>query len=468
MSESIGRSSPRVDCKSRRPDGSRTLTPEKKRFEEDVSPVSLHDTSTSSDRSSSARCKRHHRKSAKRDARENDDICRSHRDRDGRYCEYKRRKRYEDRDEDEEETSKAQSKHSRLDDSYDRDDKRGKESEGGACREKEKHRRGRKRSVEREEKRGSKRRYKEEREGSSKCRRSGGEHGHASMDKEDKEKRSRRRSRSQNSPFRVSSAHNDRSSPSTKQHLNPFVSTLLKPLTREDTSDTEFEEFLPVGFLSGELAKRSMPLPADLLQKVASSQPQQKQSPDQAVLTGPQSVASTEPQKSVEDGENRFDNFLSRLSTRMQEQGLEPETWKDREIDFSELLTEEKNALRLAASTTAMKQKQLLESSLCTPWQGITEKNPEDVDDEEALKLEAEPTEDKGEQPVNLVALASMGFSRRFLGDRLARELESRGLSLPPATGFPHSTTHQPLKGTVPTIFGEIRWRQSLLGIIHA
>lgn len=60
--------------------------------------------------------------------------------------------------------------------------------------------------------------------------------------------------------------------------------------------------------------------------------------------------------------------------------------------------------------------------------------------------------------PVGLAALAAAGVSRRYLGDRLASELEDRGLHLPAKFEFPEDASPS-------VILDELSWRKSLLGI---
>lgn len=201
------------------------------------------------------------------------------------------------------------------------------------------------------------------------------------------------------------------------------MSALLEPLLKEATSDTELEEVLPVGILSGEMAKRSMLLPADQTNKMTTSQLQQpqpqnqvqksqeqqlkcKQSPNQTKTTTAilQTAGGNQTQKSVEEGDSRFDKFLSNLSERLQEREQELETWCEREVDFSDVLTEDSSALHLAVSSATLKPRQLLESSLSTPWQRITEKGPDEAGEEaETIRTETVSRLNHLSDPVVLV-----------------------------------------------------------------
>ena len=182
------------------------------------------------------------------------------------------------------------------------------------------------------------------------------------------------------------------------------MSALLKPLLKEVTSDTELEDLLPVGILSGEMAKRSMPQQVEQSKKTVTPQTQQQQTqqtqeqPQQKVnvkettnQVATSTASSSQPtssqvQKPTEEGESRFDKFLSSLSEQLKEREQDVETWSEREIDFSDILTEEScGVLRLAASAAGLKPKQLLEASLSTPWQKITESNSEEKQEEEEM-----------------------------------------------------------------------------------
>ncbi|CDS37607.1 long-chain-fatty-acid--CoA ligase [Echinococcus multilocularis] len=500
MSESNGRSSPRLQIKvSRRLDGSRKQTPEKRRFDEDMSPVSPRESPTpsSSERSPSARHSRHRHshhlshKYVRRRDREMASYGRSGRVREEKHHSERKRRRpacevvvAEGVAVDSVDTDEAGEYSLRRGSDY-KPEGRVKneivaaEEEEGERQQRERYRRDhRRRSLEREEeevmvaeRRSFNRKYVDER----------GSRRRSNRSQEKRSKRARRRSESRHSQSLVTLSYGEnRSSSSVKQHLNPFVSTLLEPLLKEATSDTDLEEVLPVSILSGEMAKRSMLLPADQTNKLTTSQLQQSQnqvqksqeqqlklqrSPDHAKTTTAtlQTAGSNKIQKSVEEGDSRFDRFLSNLSERLQEREQELETWGEREIDFSDILTEDSGALHLAVSSAALKPKQLLESSLSTQWQRITENSPDEV---ETIKIETEITEDK-EDPLNLATLLSSSVSRRFLGDHLVRELEERGVSLPP---IPMSDVLAGSKesrlGMVPTIFEEVSWRQRLLGVI--
>ncbi|VDK20319.1 unnamed protein product [Taenia asiatica] len=545
MSESNGRSSPRSQIKlSRRPAGSRKPTPEKRRFDEDMSPVSPRESPTpsSSERSPPARHSRHrhrHHPSHKYDRRRDRETASF-----GRYGRVREEKHHSERKRrrlacevvategaviDDVGTDEAGERSLRRGSDYKPEERVRNEvvavEEEGERQGKEQYRRDhRKRSLEREEeevmvaeKRSFNRKYVDERE--SRCR--------SNRSQEEGSKRVRRRSESQQSQSRVTLSYNEnRSSPSVKQHLNSFVSTLLEPLLKEATSDTELEDVLPVGILSGELAKRSMLSPIDQTNKMATSQLRQpspqnqvqksqeqqlkfKQSPDQTKTTISilQTSDGNQPQKSVEEGDSRFDKFLSNLSERLQEREQELETWGEREVDFSDVLTEDSSALHLAVSSATLKPRQLLESSLSTPWQKITDKGLDEVGEGvETIRTETvsrsnhlsdpvilvfKPNQllspffekipfynylimlfqdiaEGKEDPLNLTTLLSSSLSRRFLGDCLVRELDERGVSLPP---IPTSEVLAGLKesrlGMVPTIFEEVSWRQRLLGIIY-
>lgn len=175
------------------------------------------------------------------------------------------------------------------------------------------------------------------------------------------------------------------------------------------TSDTELEDLLPVGILSGEMAKRSMPhqieqsrktiKPQNQKQHQLHSQTQQaqeqpllktsvKDSNDPATSGTIVSSQATDKQlqKSTDESESRFDKFLSSLSEQLKEREQDVETWSEREIDFSDILTEEScGVLQLAASAARLKPKQLLEASLSTPWQKITENSPGEKQEEEEI-----------------------------------------------------------------------------------
>ncbi|VDM16766.1 unnamed protein product [Hydatigera taeniaeformis] len=353
----------------------------------------------------------------------------------------------------------------------------------------------------------------EERQGKEQCRR---DHRRRSLEKEDeetivKEKRSssrkyfeeqetrcrsnrsqeegfkRCRSESQHSQSRATLSNNEnRSSPSAKQHLSSFVSTLLEPLLKEVTSDTELEEVLPVGILSGEMAKRSMLLLSDQPNKKVTSQLQQSQSqnqihkaqgeqlkceqpPDHATMTTAtlRTAANNQAQKSIEEGDSRFDKFLSNLSERLQEKEQESESWGEKEIDFSDILTEDSSALRIAVCSATLKPKQLLESSLSTPWQRITDKGPDEVEEAiDTIRTETDISEDK-EDLINLATLLSSSISRRFLSDQLVGELGKRGVSLASvSTNGAFAGPKASRSGMVSTIFEEVSWRQRLLGVI--
>ncbi|KAL5107205.1 hypothetical protein TcWFU_000100 [Taenia crassiceps] len=503
MSESNGRSPPRSQLKvGRRPAGSRKPTPDKRRFDEDMSPVSPRESPTpsSSGRSPPARHSRHrhrhhlNRKYDHRRDRETASLCRSGQVREEKHHSERKRRRLAC---EAVETERAVVDDIDADESGERLLRRGSDckpeervrneavavEEEGERQEREQYRRDhRRRSLEREEeevlvaeKRSFNRKNADEREGRRSNR------------SQERSKRVRRRSESQNSQSRVTvSCNEDRSSPSVKQHLNSFVSTLLEPLLKVATSDTELEEVLPAGILSGEMAKRSMLSPVDQTNKmttqlqqpqpqnqVQKSQEQQlkcKQSPEHTKTASAilQTSGGNQAQKSVEEGDSRFDKFLSNLSERLQEREQELETWCEREVDFSDVLTEESSALHLAVSSATLKPRQLLESSLSTPWQRITEKGSDGVGEEvETIRTETELAEDK-EDPLNLATLLSSSISRRFLGDCLVRELGERGVSLPPipASEFLASSKELPL-GMVPTIFEEVSWRQRLLGVIY-
>ncbi|KAH9280919.1 hypothetical protein ECG_06359 [Echinococcus granulosus] len=502
MSESNGRSSPRLQTKvSRRPDGSRRQTPEKRRFDEDMSPVSPRESPTpsSSERSPSARHSRHRHshhlshKYVRRRDREMASFGRSGRVREEKHHSERKRRRLacevvvaEGVAVDSVDTDEAGEYSLRRGSDYKPEGRVKNEivaaEEEGERQEKERYRRDhRRRSLEGEEeevmvaeRRSFNRKYVDER----------GSRRRSNRSQEKRSKRARRRSESQHSQSLVTLSYGEnRSSSSVKQHLNPFVSTLLEPLLKEATSDTELEEVLPVSILSGEMAKRSMLLPADQKNKLTTSQLQQSQSQNQVQKSQEQQLklqrspdhvktttatlqtdGSNKIQKSVEEGDSRFDRFLSNLSERLQEREQELETWGEREIDFSDILTEDSGALHLAVSSAALKPKQLLESSLSTQWQRITENSPDEV---ETIKIETEITEDK-EDPLNLATLLSSSVSRRFLGDHLVRELEERGVSLPPTpTRDILAGSKESRLGMVPTIFEEVSWRQSLLGVIY-
>ncbi|VDL18478.1 unnamed protein product [Hymenolepis diminuta] len=266
---------------------------------------------------------------------------------------------------------------------------------------------------------------------------------------------------------------------SSIKSLSPFVATLLKPLLTENTSDTELEELLPAGILFGEIAKRSIPLPRSTdqskrgatLQSHSQSQSQSSQNQSQELKTDSSSqqqgatasIDSSDPKQSVDENESRFDKFLSNLSDRLQEKEQEVETWGSgaNEIDFSDILIEEEDTIRMVASAASLKPKQLLEACLSTPWDSL-ERRTEDEDYDKSEKTD----EDKEEDPFDLVSLLSSTISRRYLDDELVKQLEERGVSLTSTAEKDCLSVDNFKSRMVPGVYEEKAWRQSLLGII--
>lgn len=101
----------------------------------------------------------------------------------------------------------------------------------------------------------------------------------------------------------------------------------------------------------------------------------------------PTGSSGSEQKQPVDEGESRFDKFLSNLSHRLQEKEQEEETWDDvNEVDFSDILMEDEDAIRLAASAASLKPRELLEACLSTPWHTI-ERRAEDEDADKPEKV---------------------------------------------------------------------------------
>ncbi|KAM7543048.1 hypothetical protein Aperf_G00000017311 [Anoplocephala perfoliata] len=294
-------------------------------------------------------------------------------------------------------------------------------------------------------------------------------------------KRDRRRSGSRQSPNRLTPSFESKQSPQiTKNPINTFATTLLKPLLKETTSDTELEDLLPVEILSGEMAKRSMPIVQSsdqskrisTLQNQPQSQPQIQASQIQSQEVKAESssqlqvpIGGPEQKQPIDEGESRFDRFLSNLSHRLQEKEQEEETWGDaNEVDFSDILMEEDDTIRLAASAASLKPRELLEACLSTPWHTIERR----TEDEDADKMEKKTDdEDKEDDPFDLISLLSSNISRRYLDDDLVKELEERGITLSAASVKDSPSVNNFKSRMVPGVFEEKEWRQNLLGVIH-
>nr|CDS25638.1 conserved hypothetical protein [Hymenolepis microstoma] len=265
---------------------------------------------------------------------------------------------------------------------------------------------------------------------------------------------------------------------SNKSCLSPFVVTLLKPLLKEDTSDVELEELLPAGILSGEIAKRSIPLPRSTdqfkrgpaLQNHFQSQSQAPSNQSQEVKTESSSQEqdatavgeASAPKQSLDKNEIRLDKFLSNLSDRLQEKDQVIETWSSgaNEVDFSDVLIEEEGTIRMVASAASLRPKQLVEACLSTPWDSL-ERRTEEEDNDKSEKS----NEDKEEDPFDLVSLLSSSISRRYLDDEIVKELEDRGISLASTAVKDCHVGDNFRSRMVPGVYEEKAWRQSLLGI---
>ncbi|VDO06678.1 unnamed protein product [Rodentolepis nana] len=475
MSEKASCLSPRLQDKSKALSGTpRRNSSDKLSLNDGMLPISPRESPTPSNSS------HHHRRRSSRHHRHDGYV----RDRDRRLADRhspssnnRNRKRGEDMKETDFELSserkrhkayhevKSEERHSRKD----RERTRTKEAKKGH----RKHRSYDKERKESRDKRPRRREYADERE---------------SRYQYDKEKsvdslnREHSRSVSRQSSVKPPTSSEEGKNPtqnSTKSSLSPFVVTLLKPLLKEDTSDAELEELLPAGILSGEMAKRSIPLPrptnqfkrGPALQSHFQPQSHASSLQSQEVKTESSSqeqdaTAVGEPsgsKQSLDKNEIRLDKFLSNLSDSLQEKNQQIETWSSgaNEVDFSDVLIEEEGTIRMVASAASLRPKQLLEACLSTPWDSLERRTDEDDNDKSEKSHE-----DKEEDPFDLVSLLSSSISRRYLNDELVKDLEERGISLASTAVKDCLVVADNFKSRmVPGVHEEKAWRQSLLGI---